>query len=157
MVPYFGFSSRQGVKFFSIVGYDDHREWVARLGILAPLVAAVALGIAVLIGLPGFRVALAATGAWLAVAAWAWPQTLMTGILSSCQSPGCNLGALIRLGPGLASLLLTVSGALIAAGAIPLGRTSGAGGPPGPGWFADPSGQAGQRYWDGTNWTEQIR
>src|ERR1019366_3601220 len=27
---------------------------------------------------------------------------------------------------------------------------------PGPGWFADPAGSGGQRYFDGTNWTEHV-
>src|SRR5215472_8796565 len=28
---------------------------------------------------------------------------------------------------------------------------------PPPGWYPDPSGQPGQRYWDGSTWTEQTQ
>jgi uncharacterized protein len=28
--------------------------------------------------------------------------------------------------------------------------------PPPPGWYPDPQGAAQQRYWDGTNWTDQV-
>ena len=27
---------------------------------------------------------------------------------------------------------------------------------PAPGWFPDPSGQPGQRYYDGQQWTQQF-
>lgn len=29
-------------------------------------------------------------------------------------------------------------------------------GPP-PGWYADPHGSGGQRWWDGTQWTEHLQ
>jgi hypothetical protein len=28
--------------------------------------------------------------------------------------------------------------------------------PPPPGWYADPGGSGGQRWWDGTRWTEHV-
>ncbi len=28
---------------------------------------------------------------------------------------------------------------------------------PPPGWYADPAGESGMRYWSGVNWTEQTR
>ena len=36
-------------------------------------------------------------------------------------------------------------------------RTLASRGASAPGWFADPSGRHGARYWDGRAWTEQVR
>jgi Protein of unknown function (DUF2510) len=68
----------------------------------------------------------------------------------------------------IAALVMT-AGAVIAALA-PNGAAAGAAatggglggaaappaGPP-PGWYADPSGQGGERYWSGTAWSDQTR
>ena len=36
-------------------------------------------------------------------------------------------------------------------------QTPGGGQPPAPGWYADPSQQGAQRWWDGTQWTQQTQ
>ncbi|MGH9277895.1 MAG: DUF2510 domain-containing protein, partial [Acidimicrobiales bacterium] len=37
------------------------------------------------------------------------------------------------------------------------GAGASAGGGPAAGWYPDPSGGSGQRYWDGTRWTDDRR
>lgn len=37
------------------------------------------------------------------------------------------------------------------------GRLGGAPGTATPGWYPDPAGTGGQRFWDGSHWTERIR
>jgi TM2 domain-containing membrane protein YozV len=39
----------------------------------------------------------------------------------------------------------------------PTWGTGGGGAPPRADWYPDPSGGAGQRYWDGTQWTGHVR
>lgn len=43
------------------------------------------------------------------------------------------------------------------AGAVPRVVTAPASAQPSPGWYTDPTGKIGQRYWDGAAWTRQER
>jgi hypothetical protein len=54
------------------------------------------------------------------------------------------IGWLIAIGFGAVAVVALLRRATPVAQAMP------------PGWFPDPSGQASQRYWDGTTWTDHT-
>ncbi len=66
-----------------------------------------------------------------------------------------------RSGPGATFWLVAlVAGVLVVGVAVGLGRRRSAPAPVvatlRPGWYPDPSGRAGHRYWDGRSWTERT-
>jgi hypothetical protein len=69
-------------------------------------------------------------------------------------------------GPGywvanVAALVMAVGGILSTSGyrgsaGVSAGQTTTGAAPPA-GWYPDPSGQAGQRYWNGSGWSEHVQ
>ena len=61
------------------------------------------------------------------------------------------------IGPGILLVELFASAALAVGAVKGHGLSPPVPKPPPPGWYADPSGRAGHRFWDGTRWTEHQR
>jgi len=69
-----------------------------------------------------------------------------------------SIGALAMIA-GAVIAALAPNGGMRPAAAAPAGGGAGAAPPAGPppGWYPDPSGQPGERYWSGQDWSDQTR
>jgi hypothetical protein len=65
------------------------------------------------------------------------------------------IGSLLVALPGDAAAVRRATGYPPAPGPVPPTPAPSAGPPPG--WYAEPSGRPGERYWSGTDWTDHTR
>lgn len=157
----FGMAVAMVGTFLDIADVDEFVEegfslWeaVSRLDIAAAVIAA-GTSVVAIIGCVYPRraldeVALAGTGIVFGI-------FLGGSIESDFDAPGLYvppIGSLIAVGGAVIALLSHNASASPPAGAGAHGRARQGSSPPG--WYSDPAGSGRQRYWNGTDWTENL-
>ena len=155
-VPYAYFHSGGVSEFSSIIDVDDLSYFYLGLDVLVAAVAAAAI--------PFLLRGSVLRGALLITIGTLSGLSFVSYVVSPLRGgdddfylrPGAIIGvvgALLVIAAGVVELLTRATAPVAAA---PSTRPVPPLQPP-PGWYPDPSGSAGQRYWDGTSWSNETR